>query len=234
MMKSRAKAVPVQPRDRRNREAELIPAALKIFAEKGYAASSIQDVADAVGVLKGSLYHYIDSKEDLLFQIFEDAHVDAEELMREVDLLDVDAIERLRIYLERSVRTTMSHLELTTLYFRDWRYLTGDRRDKLVERRRGYDQYLRKLITACYEQAGIVSPIDTRYVSSFVIGGTNWVADWYRRDNDESADDLAIGYANLAMAAILGAPRVRSTLATAKEEPPARVTKRAGSSSKAS
>src|SRR4051812_25001793 len=52
---------------KRNREAEVIDAAVEVFFEKGYSAASIQDVADRVGVLKGSLYYYIDSKEDLLF-----------------------------------------------------------------------------------------------------------------------------------------------------------------------
>ena len=51
------------PRDRRSR-----------FHEKGYEATSIQDIADAVGILKGSLYYYITSKEDLLFEILEDVH----------------------------------------------------------------------------------------------------------------------------------------------------------------
>ncbi|WP_235490550.1 helix-turn-helix domain-containing protein, partial [Frankia sp. AvcI1] len=94
-MKSRREKATGQPTDRRNREAEILQAALEIFARKGYAAASIQDVADAVGVLKGSLYHYIDSKEDLLFQIFDNAHVDAERLMTELDALEVDAVERL-------------------------------------------------------------------------------------------------------------------------------------------
>src|SRR5258708_3329722 len=119
-----------QPRERRNRYDEIIQAALRIFAEKGYAATSIQDVADAVGVLKGSLYHYIDSKEDLLFHIFDDAHAEAEKLMAEVDNLDADPVERLRFYLEASVRRTLGNLPLQALYFRDWRHLTGDRLDK--------------------------------------------------------------------------------------------------------
>jgi DNA-binding transcriptional regulator YbjK len=62
---------PRVPTARRNRSDEILQAAIEIFHQKGYAAASIQDVADTVGVLKGSLYHYIDSKEDLLARIFE-------------------------------------------------------------------------------------------------------------------------------------------------------------------
>jgi AcrR family transcriptional regulator len=196
-----------QSRERRNRYDEIIKAALEIFAEKGYTATSIQDVADAVGVLKGSLYHYIDSKEDLLFHIFEDAHVEAEKLMAEVDNLDADPIEKLRFYLEASVRRTLRNLPLQNLYFRDWRHLTGDRLDKLAERRRQYDRYLRSLIVRALEADGLESSMNVRFVSSFVIGGTNWVADWYRPDgpDSDSADEVAHSYAHLAMAAIMGA-----------------------------
>ena len=58
---------------RRNRGQDVIEAAIRVFHKKGYASASIQDVAAEVGVLKGSLYHYIDSKEDLLARIFEDS-----------------------------------------------------------------------------------------------------------------------------------------------------------------
>jgi AcrR family transcriptional regulator len=203
-MKSNARKSGAAPAGRRNREAEILQAALAIFAEKGYAAASIQDVADAVGVLKGSVYHYIDSKEDLLFQIFENAHGDAELMMRELEALDVDAVERLRAYLERGVANTLQNLELQSLYFRDWRYLTGERRAQLVERRRQYDHYLRDLIAAAYKFKGLQGTVNQRFVSSFVIGGTNWVADWYRPDGKDSPAEVARSYAQLALAAVLG------------------------------
>ena len=62
-------------RQRRNRSQDVLEAAVRVFHKKGYASSSIQDIADEVGVLKGSLYHYIDSKEDLLARLFEDSAI---------------------------------------------------------------------------------------------------------------------------------------------------------------
>jgi AcrR family transcriptional regulator len=194
----------VQLKERRNREVELLKAALNVFARKGYAAASVQDVADAVGVLKGSLYHYIDSKEDLLFRLFDTAHVEHEQLMAEVQALDVDPLERLRVYLERDVQKTLLNHELTTLYFRDWRNLTGERLQKLVDRRRQYDHFFRQLVAQAYDSADLTPTMDLRYIASFVIGGTNWVAEWYREDGPDSADVVAKGYADLAMASILG------------------------------
>src|SRR5919198_6392060 len=57
----------------RERAEEVYTAALRLFREKGYHATSMQDIAAAVGLYKGSLYHYIGGKEDLLVQVFERA-----------------------------------------------------------------------------------------------------------------------------------------------------------------
>ena len=61
-MAGQASANGAKPRRRPNREADVIDAAIEVFYQRGYAAATIQDVADKVGVLKGSLYYYIDSK----------------------------------------------------------------------------------------------------------------------------------------------------------------------------
>lgn len=193
-------------RERRNRDPEMMRAALTLFATKGYTAASVQDIADAIGVLKGSVYHYIESKEDLLFRIFLEAHQENESLMQEVSELDVGPVERLRIYLERSVLTALDNIERASLYFRDWRYLTGDRRKELVRHRALYARFLQKLIEAAYEAEGINDYIDSKHVASFVIGGVNWVADWLHPKGPAQAKTIAADYAALAMASILGSP----------------------------
>ena len=74
-VQTRAKPVGARrSRPPRRRRQEILEAAAGVFHAKGYKATSIQDIADAVGILKGSLYYYITSKEDLLFEILEDVH----------------------------------------------------------------------------------------------------------------------------------------------------------------
>ena len=74
-VQTRAKPVGARrSRPPRRRRQEILEAAAGVFHEKGYKATSIQDIADAVGILKGSLYYYIRSKEDLLNEILQDVH----------------------------------------------------------------------------------------------------------------------------------------------------------------
>src|ERR1700755_2876691 len=82
-------------RQRRNRSQDVLEAAVRVFHKKGYASSSIQDIADEVGVLKGSLYHYIDSKEDLLARLFEDSAGQFLAMLDEASGLDAPPTGRL-------------------------------------------------------------------------------------------------------------------------------------------
>ena len=72
-------------------------AAAKVFYERGYSAATVQDIADELGILKGSLYHYIKTKEDLLFRVFEQVHKEVEAILEEVLAVEgVDPLERIR------------------------------------------------------------------------------------------------------------------------------------------
>src|ERR1700733_3944476 len=120
------------------RQEQLTRAACEVFALKGYSAASIQDVADKVGVLKGSLYYYIETKEDLLWRIVEDVHAQSAEILEEALALDVTPIERIRIFIARHVEWYLTNLQEVGVFFREWRHLTGERHRIIRERRRGY------------------------------------------------------------------------------------------------
>jgi AcrR family transcriptional regulator len=208
-------AEPASGKVRRNREQEVLEAATRIFASKGYAATSVQDLAEAVGVLKGSLYHYMDSKEDLLFTILHQAHAENEQLMRDITALEIGPVGKLRTYLERSLRTTLENVDRTSLYFQDWRRLSGERLEILVEQRRQYDAFLRQLIRAAHESLDIKAELDIKYMSSFVVGATNWVADWYRSTDSRTADEVVRNYTDLAMATIVAGAAPHRLIANA-------------------
>jgi AcrR family transcriptional regulator len=205
--RARARSIKKAPRIRRNRDREIVKAATLIFAQKGYAGASVQDVADAVGVLKGSLYHYIGSKEDLLFRIFDESHQEAARHMAEVSAMDADALTKLYVYFKRLVQAALLNRERSTLYFRDWRQLKGARLKKVMMQREEYEAFVRTLIVEAYRSAGTEVTINPKYVSFFLLGGLNWVADWYRSSGPDSAEVVAESYARIAVATVTGSQR---------------------------
>src|ERR1043165_9694593 len=83
-----------KPRD--ERWSELIEVATDVFYAKGYDAASLQDIADRLGMLKGSLYYYIQSKEDLLYDVIKTVHEEGLANIESLAAGDGDAVERLR------------------------------------------------------------------------------------------------------------------------------------------
>ena len=200
----------------RARDREVIEAAVQIFWEKGYASASVQDVADALGMLKGSLYYYIDSKESLLFKIFQDSHDDLMSLTETAIEGEGPAIDRLARFLHDYAMWTLTHLERAGLYSREWRYASDVHRSTLAEQQRYYDRSLRKLITAGQDEGALDSSVDPRTASLFIWAAFTGLPDWYRSGTKAEAAQVASAYVDLALRACGG----RTSSVTPTASPP--------------
>src|SRR6201995_5350874 len=194
-------------RQRRNRRQDVLDSAVFVFHEKGYASASIQDVAAEVGVLKGSLYHYIDSKEDLLARIFEDSAGHFEAMLAEAAKLDAPPVERLRSFARECSLWYLRNIERVGIYVNEWEHLSGKRRKEVVRIRMDYEQNLAGLI-GDVKEAGEAGPdLDVNYATYFIFGALNGLPDWYRRRGPDSAERIAESYAGLIVATVVGGPR---------------------------
>src|SRR5881409_3039903 len=126
------------------RRTELTRLAARLFAEKGYHGTSVGDLAVAMGVHKGSLYHHIESKADLLWEV---AREGAAAFHAGLDGVPEDGpvVERIRAALRAHLRVVAEQLDVATVFIREWRYLEGDRRDTFVAERRRYEERFRAL-----------------------------------------------------------------------------------------
>ena len=125
----------------------MLDAAARVFYERGYSDASVQDVADELGILKGSLYHYIDTKEDLLFRLLQETHDEIYEILEEVAALEgLNPIERLEIYIRRQVEYNIDNLLRVSVYYHDLERLTEERRKAIVGRRREHETWVIGLI----------------------------------------------------------------------------------------
>jgi AcrR family transcriptional regulator len=192
------------PRERRNRTDEVIAAAIDVFHRKGFAAASVQDVADQVGVLKGSLYYYIDSKEDLLFRVFDESHQQALEIVEETLAMDGPPLVRLRSYFYRYVLWYLQNLERVSVYFNEWRSLTGERRDTVVRQRRVYAQLVTDLIEEAKSEGAVAADVDTKYATFFILTAVNGIPIWYRRTGPDPPERIAAAYADMVIGTLVG------------------------------
>ena len=188
-----------------DRRAEIVDAAARLFFARGYGGTSIQDVADEVGILKGSLYHHIDAKDDLLVAVIDEVHDAAMARLAAAGEREGSVVDRLVWFLRDHAVYNCHHVARIGVYFREFEHLTGERRDRVAADRRTYDRYVRSVIEQGQEAGEIPAAVDARLTANALLGMVNWTYQWFDPDTND-ADEVADGLAALA-ADMLGGSR---------------------------
>jgi AcrR family transcriptional regulator len=182
-----------------------VAAAVKVFYARGYSDATVQDVADELGILKGSLYHYIDKKEDLLFSLFEQVHGDVEEIMRRVAAAaGLDPVQRLALYVRLQVLHNLADLERITIYYRELDRLADARRGAVITWRHVHEDFIANLI-AEGQALGLVDPAaEAKLLAGCVFATVIWPYRWFRPGGDIPAADVAESCVAFALAGVVG------------------------------
>lgn len=183
----------------KKRQREIIDAAAEIFHRKGYSETSVQDIAEAVGILKGSLYYYIDSKEDLLFQMLLEVHEDAKGIVAETAALEIPAVDRLRAYVQRHVEYNAHNLSKIAVYYHDFGLLTAKRKKAIMDQRRYYEEFVIGLIDEAKADGMVDKSVDASLVANAIFGVANWIYTWYQTSGSASPEYLGKLYAELVV-----------------------------------
>jgi AcrR family transcriptional regulator len=173
------------------RREELSRQAARLFAQKGYHGTSIGDLAEAMGVQKGSLYAHIEGKQDLLYQTMSDG---ARAFHGALDAIpeQLPAAEKIRLALRAHLRVVAEQLEVATVFVQEWRYLEGERLEEIVSERRRYEDRIRELFREGRELGELRSDLDDGDATLLLLSAANWAYTWLREgtDTDALADRL--------------------------------------------
>ena len=171
------------------RRDELTREAARLFAEKGFHGTSMSDVAEALGVQKGSLYSLTGSKQQLLYDTMR-AGADAFHAALEAVPEDAPAAERIRLALRGHLHVVAEQLDVATVFTREWRYLEGEQREEILAERRRYEDRFRSLFREGVEAGELRADLDAAAAALLVLSAANWAYTWLTagRDTDELAD----------------------------------------------
>jgi TetR/AcrR family transcriptional regulator, cholesterol catabolism regulator len=173
------------------RREELTRIAARLFAERGYQSTSLADLAGALGVQKASLYHHIASKEDLLWDV---AWEGAEAFHAALDGVPADApaAERIRLALGAHLAVVGGQLDVATVFVREWRHLSDERRRRFTAERRRYEERIRELFRAGVEESQLRTDLDVATAALLFLSAANWAYTWLRpgAPTEELADRL--------------------------------------------
>lgn len=170
----------------RDRRGEILAIAARLFARKGYRGTSMRDIGQEAGVLGGSLYHHIRSK-DALFVELHNAALDVAEarIVAAVSMLD-DPWARLEAACVALLEIQLAPDSLTTPMMNDFREVPTEVRAQLVARRDRFEKPFRDLVAALPLPSGA----DRSVYRNLLLAQLNSVADWYRPDGRLSPAEI--------------------------------------------
>jgi AcrR family transcriptional regulator len=187
---------------REDRADHIYRVAAEVMCQKGYAATSMNDIADAVGLTKAGIYHYIRGKEALLFEIMTyamdmiDEHVMAP--AKEV----ADAEPRLRAIVERHARRIIEVGGAVTILLEEMPALTAAHRRTIRARKRAYFELLRDTLRQLAEE-GKLRSVDPSIAALNLFGMVNWLSRWYRSDGKLSPAETLDDILEMAISAVM-------------------------------
>jgi AcrR family transcriptional regulator len=190
---------------------QVVEAATEVFAEKGYRAATLQDIASKVGILKGSLYYYIEVKEDLLFEIIRRGHLRGLSFVQEDEVIaSADPPTRLAALIRRwmdGLQFLGATLQVSEHDFR--RYVTGERRNQILELRKQIAAVPYDIVSAGIQDGSFSEVIDAGVVTSTLFRVLNTTLQWYRPEGRVSRQELTDWFTRLFLAGLssgTGAP----------------------------
>ncbi len=177
-------------------------AAVTLFAANGYSNTSVQQIVEAAGVTKGAMYHYFQSKDDLLFAIYDRllslqrAHLD------EIIARGGDADEVLHDVCVDVIETSIASMPEGTVFFRSAHLLTPARQQEVTRRRRAYNDEFAKLIQRGQSEGLYRTDIPLPVLIAHFFSDVHYLSHWYSPEGPENASEVAAQLTDLFMISI--------------------------------
>ena len=167
----------------------LLAVAVAVFNERGYEATSMDELALRAGVTKSAIYHHVPGKEELLRLAVDRALDGLFAVTREPGATTGAAIDRLEYVVRGSIRVLTAELPFVTLLLRVRGNTDVER--AAVGRRRTFDRIVSDLVRAARQEGSVRPDVDPAVIGRLLFGTVNSLTEWYRPGGPLSADDLA-------------------------------------------
>jgi len=188
---------------RKSRRALIVQAAAELFATKGFQKTTVRDIAEQAGVLSGSLYAHIETKEDLFLEIVRLAAHNFEQAVLPV-MTGTEAPDlKLRAMVKAHIRVIEESRAWAQVYLDDSVELSHEARAEARRLRRQYEDYWAQLIRQGSQQ-GVFHVEDETLARFFVLSALNGVARWYRPEGRLSAQSVADIYGDMILRLLTG------------------------------
>jgi len=184
---------------------EILRAAARLFQQQGYDATSMNDVAAALKLSKGGLYHHFQSKDDILFHLMNHAMDITEERVLSPVRGIADPEERLRTLIRRHIEVVLSQQDREiTVMLHENHPLPPAQRKRINGRKKDYVHFVENLVAEVQHARRAKAAVSPRAAAFALMGMINWIYQWYRPEGALQEKDLVQQYTEIFFAGALG------------------------------
>lgn len=182
-----------------SKEQEIIAVAARLFKEKGYRATTLEDIAAAVGMLKGSLYYYIQSKEALLYLVVREPVRQAYNKLEEIVHSDVPIKTKITQAVANHLTLFHQHYPHMAVYLHDYHHLLQKLQQDSIETPKHYQRLWAILLQQGIDTGELRNDLDVKVTGYAILGMCNWVYRWYDPEGKLSAETIAATFSQIVL-----------------------------------
>jgi TetR/AcrR family transcriptional regulator, cholesterol catabolism regulator len=189
-------------RQRLTRQA-IVAGAAELFAQRGFGATSLDDIAEKLGAGKASLYYHVKNKEEILRLIFLTVLTVSEEPLRWIVEADLPPREKLSRAIEHQTAVAADRSPAMIVFYREQSHLTGPFAREIILRKKAYERYFEQIIEEGQAMQVFQPDVDPRIITFSLLGMCNWLSQWYRPDGRYSSQQIAAMFVNMVEKGLL-------------------------------
>ncbi len=186
----------------RNTRGDVIAAAGKLFAERGYHGTSMRDLGGELGLLGSSLYAHVESKQDLLVEVVEEGgrlfQASADAAMAKGG----PAADQMTWLIAGHVEVVLENRDVARTFLNEARMLDEGHRGRVVAARDSYESVFRTVITSGVADGSFRADLDPKLSGIYVLSILNAIERWYKRDGTAGPEALIASLQDFVLAAL--------------------------------
>lgn len=173
-----------------NRKDQIHRVAQNLFRQRGFSATSMRDLAKAVGIEPASLYSHIASKDQLLQDICFQMAQEFFEALDQSQIPGVKADEQLRMAIDGHIRIILDNLDASAVFFHEWRHLKEPALTEFKELRKQYEERFRSIVREGQEQ-GVLRNIDEEFITFTLFSSMNRIFEWQETRKEKQPEEFS-------------------------------------------
>ena len=173
-----------------NRKDQIVHVAAELFSQKGYAATSMRDIAEHMEMEAASLYNHISSKEEILHTIcfsMADRFINA---IEEVNDIYFNGEEKLRMAVKNHVGILTENIEEAQVFLKEWRHLGEENLNAFIQLRDRYEDGIESILQTGIDE-NVFQEVDKKFAALNILSSVNWIVEWYRPKGKMTPEEIA-------------------------------------------